>query len=136
MGMPLEKEGRLPASFMTFSSEAPEMTVNKDGSGAWTDINFMKTLNTNQSRARIENHVCPLAFDVVERIINRYSNPGEIVLDPFSGLGTVPMLAIRMNRKGYGIELAWNYWKWSVRYLQDEEQKKRMPTLFDMEGIR
>ncbi len=136
MGIPLEKEGRLPASFMTFAPEAPENVKNHDGSSVWTDVNFMKTLNTDQSRAHMENHVCPLSFDIVERIINRYSNAGEIVFDPFSGIGTVPLIALRMNRKGYGIELAWNYWRWGVRYLQEEEIKKRVPTLFDMEGIK
>jgi DNA modification methylase len=132
MGIPLEKEGRLPASFMAFAPEAPQATIEKDGSSVWTDINFMKTLNTNQSRSKIENHVCPMSFDIVERIINRYSNPGELVVDPFCGLGTVPMIALRMGRKAYGVELAWNYWQWSVRYLEDEERKQRTPNLFDL----
>ncbi len=133
MGIPLEKEGRLPSSFMTFAPEAPAAVKERDGSSVWTDVNFMKTLNTDQSRSRIENHVCPLSFDIVERIINRYSNPGELIFDPFSGLGTVLLLALRMGRNGYGVELAWNYWQWSVRYLMEEEQKRAIPSLFNFE---
>ena len=62
----------------------------------WDDINRMRTLNTTQSRRRQEMHVCPLQLDIVERIVNRYSNPGELVYDPFGGLGTVPVTAIRI----------------------------------------
>ncbi len=132
MGIPLEKEGRLPASFMTFAPESPDTVVAQDGSSVWTDVSFMKTLNTNQSRSRTENHVCPLAFDIVERIITRYTNKGELVLDPFAGLATVPLIAIRLGRRGYGIELAWNYWRWGVEYMKEEERKNKIPTLFDM----
>lgn len=52
----------------------------------WDDINRMRTLNTSQSRRRQQMHVCPLQLDIVERLINRYSNPGDLVADPFAGL--------------------------------------------------
>ena len=60
----------------------------------WDDINRMRTLNTSQSRKRAQMHVCPLQLDIVERLINRYSNPGDVVLDPFGGLMTVPLVAV------------------------------------------
>lgn len=81
----LDKEGRLPAIFMVV---APGSWNNLE---VWDDINRMKTLNTQQSRRRKQMHVCPLQIDIVERIINRYSNKGDLVLDPFGGLMTVPM---------------------------------------------
>lgn len=97
----------------------------------WDDINRMRTLNTTQSRRRKQMHVCPLQLDIVERIINRYSNVGDWVLDPFGGLMTVPMTAVKMDRKGYGIELSTDYFRDGVGYLQEVERDKETPTLFD-----
>lgn len=76
-------------------------------------------------------HVCPLQLDIAERIIRRYSKEGETVLDPFGGLMTVPMTAVKMGRKGYGIELNADYFRDGVGYLQAAEQEKEVPTLFD-----
>ena len=74
---------------------------------------------------------CPLQLDIVERIINRYSNKGDLVLDPFGGLMTVPMTAVKMGRKGYGIELNPDYFRDGVGYLHAAENEISMPTLFD-----
>jgi DNA modification methylase len=97
----------------------------------WDDINRMKTLNTTQSQKRLQLHVCPLQIDIVERIINRYSNPGEVVFDPFGGLMTVPMTSIKMGRYGYGIELNTDYFRDGVGYCKAAEAEIDMPTLFD-----
>lgn len=98
----------------------------------WDDVNRMKTLNTTQSQRRKQLHVCPLQLDIVERIINRYSNPGDLVLDPFGGLGTVAMMALRMKRKGYTIELNPGYFRDAVGYLRAEEVEVEQPSLFDL----
>lgn len=74
------------------------------------------------------------AIEVVERIINRYSNEGDLVLDPFGGLMTVPVTAVKMNRKGYGIELNLDYFRDGAGYLQEVENEKETPTLFDFIG--
>lgn len=97
----------------------------------WDDINRMKTLNTLQSRRKKNLHICPLQLDIVERIINRYSNPGETVLDPFGGLMTVPYMAVKLGRKGYGIELNLDSFRDGVGYLKQAEEQKTAPTLFD-----
>ena len=76
-------------------------------------------------------HVCPLQLDIVERIIDRYSNKGDLVYDPFGGLMTVPMTAVKMKRRGYGIELNPDYFRDGVGYLQAAEAERTMPTLFD-----
>ncbi len=76
---------------------------------------------------------CPLQFDIVERIINRYSNPGELVLDPFAGLMTVPERAVMLDRKGIGIELNSDYFRDGVGYLKAREALVDMPSLFDLE---
>jgi hypothetical protein len=66
----------------------------------WTDIVRMLTLNGQQAFRNLEKHVCPLQFDIVDRLIDRYSNPGDIVYDPFGGLMTVPYRAILKGRRG------------------------------------
>jgi DNA modification methylase len=120
----LDKDGRLPASFMVVAPGSWHEEV-------WDDINRMKTLNSQQSQKRLQMHVCPLQIDIVERIINRYSNPGDTVFDPFAGLFTVPERAVRMGRRGYGIELNTDYFRDGVGYLKAAETAVNMPTLFD-----
>lgn len=121
----LDKNDKLPATFMVV---APGSWNNLD---VWDDINRMRTLNTTQSRRRQQMHVCPLQLDIVERIINRYSNEGDMVLDTFGGLMTVPMTAVKMKRYGYGIELSCDYFRDGVGYLQEAENEIETPTLFD-----
>ncbi|MGN0444218.1 MAG: DNA methyltransferase [Acutalibacteraceae bacterium] len=121
----LDENNRLPASFMVV---APASWTDQ----IWDDINRMRTLNTTQSSRRQALHVCPLQLDIVERIINRYSNKGELVLDPFGGLMTVPMTAVKMGRKGYGIELNPDYFRDGVGYLKEVEADNDQPTLFDL----
>lgn len=121
----METKGRLPASFMLF----PPISRHKD---IWTDIARMRTLNSEQERHQQRKHLCPLQIDVVERLITRYTNDGEIILDPFAGIFTVPYMAIKMNRIGIGIELSEEYWRNGVGYCEMAEQKATAPTLFDM----
>ena len=121
----LDKEDKLPATFMVVAPGSWNLGE------VWDDINRMRTLNTTQSRRRKQMHVCPLQLDIVERIINRYSNEGDLVLDPFGGLMTVPMTAVKMDRKGYGIELSPDYFRDGVGYLKEIERDKETPTLFD-----
>lgn len=126
----LDKDGRLPATFMVV---APGSWNQLE---VWDDINRMRTLNTTQSRRRAQMHVCPLQLDIVERIINRYSNPGDVVYDPFGGLMTVPMMAVKMHRFGKGCELNHDYFRDGVGYLQAAENEMDELTLFDfMPGV-
>lgn len=122
----LDENGRLPATFMVV---APGSWNDLE---VWDDINRMRTLNTNQSRRRQQMHVCPLQLDIVERIINRYSNEGDVIYDPFGGLMTVPMTAVKMGRFGKGCELNPDYFRDGVGYLQAAENEIDMPTLFDL----
>ena len=121
----LEQRDAISKEFMT----VPPASVSPD---VWDDISRMKTLNTTQSQRRKQLHVCPLQLDIVERVINRYSNKGDLVFDPFSGLGTVPMMAVRMGRRGYGCELNSGYFADAVGYLRAEEAEVEQPSLFDL----
>ncbi len=124
----LEDAGTLPGSFMLLSPKA-------HGENIWADIVRMRTLNMEQESKAQEMHVCPLQFDVVERLIRRYSNPGELILDPFGGLGTVAYCAVKMKRRGYSIELSESYHRDACGYLKAMELQVSSPTLFDLEDL-
>ena len=121
----LDADGRLPATFMVV---APGSWTDQ----VWDDINRMRTLNTSQSQRRKQMHVCPLQLDIVDRLINRYSNPGDLVLDPFGGLGTVALEAVKAGRRGYTIELNGGYFRDAVGYLKELDETEETISLFDL----
>lgn len=121
----LEQLGKLPATFETLKVEARSEYV-------WSDINRMNTLNTSQSNKKKQMHICPLQFDITERLINRYSNINDLIDDPFGGLGTVLYSAIKLGRRGFGVELNTEYWFDGLQYLRAIEVNKTMPSLFDV----
>lgn len=121
----LDADDHLPATFMVVAPGSWSEDV-------WDDINRMRTLNSDQKRKDLAMHVCPLQLDIVDRLINRYSNPGDLVLDPFGGLGTVALQAMKAGRRGYTIELNNGYFRDAIGYLRAEEEKQDTPTLFDM----
>jgi DNA modification methylase len=121
----MEDCGKLPASFMLF----PPVSRNKD---IWTDIVRMRTLNSEQSRRNQEMHVCPLQLDIIKRLVIRYTNLGDTVLDPFHGIGSVGYQSILLGRKAVGVELNEEYWRCSVGYCEMAQVKAYSPTLFDM----
>ena len=90
--------GALPSTFMSLAPGSHHPDV-------WHDINRMLTLSSDQSKRAVEQHVLPLQIDIVKRLIERYSNKGELVYDPFCGLGTVPYCALEMGRRGQGSKL-------------------------------
>lgn len=120
----LDAAGHLPATFMCVDPSSWSPAI-------WDDVNRMRTLNTEQSRRRQQMHLCPLQFDVVDRLIERYTNPGDTVLDPFGGLMTVPLEAVKKGRRGVGIELNADYYRDGCFYLKQEEDNQATPSLFD-----
>lgn len=127
----LGRKDNLPA---TFFAEPPV----SNHSDVWDDINPMLCLNSNQAKRRLQSHVCPLPFDIVERLIERFtsdpevSGEREVVLDPFGGLGTTPYMAVKLGRRGIGIELSGEYYSAMVDYCQAAEAEAQMPTFFDL----
>lgn len=118
--------GALPTTHMLFAPVGRHPDV-------WTDISRISTLNTEQALSGREKHVCPLQRDIVKRLIQRYSNPGEVVFDPFGGIGTVPHEAVLMGRKGWGCELNRQYFEMACGYLMRAAAKEAVPTLFDLQ---
>ncbi|MFV0432825.1 MAG: DNA methyltransferase [Leucobacter sp.] len=125
LGEELEGRGSLPATFMSLApgSWHPEV---------WHDVNRMLTLNGDQKRRNMQMHICPLQFDIVDRLIERFSNPGDLIYDPFMGIGTVAQRALRAGRRARGSELNTGYFLDSVKYAEAEERKTEMPSLFDL----
>lgn len=124
IGEDLDARGALPSTFMSLAPGSHHPDV-------WHDVNRMLTLNGEQSKRGLEQHVCPLQFDIVDRLIERYSNPGDLVFDPFGGLMTVPYRALKLGRKGRGVELSTPYFFDGVRYMEAMERQVSMPDLFD-----
>ena len=125
IGEHIDARGQLPATFMAFAPASWHPDI-------WHDIVRIRTLNTEQARRGLDQHVCPMPFGIVDRLIERYSNPGDLVYDPFMGIGTVAVRALHLGRRGRGVELHPGYFADAVRYCQTEEAKVNTPSLFDL----
>lgn len=125
IGEALEQRGLLPVTFMLLQPPSWHPDV-------WTDITRMITANALQAAKGRVKHLCPMQFDIADRVITQMSLPGDVVYDPFSGLGTVPTRAIALGRYGIGTELNPGYFADACMYAKAEEQKVEVPTLFDI----
>lgn len=97
----------------------------------WWNIRETNTLNERLGREDTdERHICPLQLDFIERCIRLWSNKGELVFDPFGGIGSTVYEAIKLGRKGMSIELKPSYWDASVNLMRELEEKLGEATLF------
>lgn len=88
-------------------------------SPVWMDIRQSDTLQKKSAREdKDERHICPLQLEVIQRCIELWTNPNDIVLDPFAGIGSVPYTAVKMGRRGIGVELKESYYKQAVNNLE------------------
>lgn len=100
----------------------------------WTDIRETNTLNVRVAREdKDERHIAPLQLDLIERCIRLWSNPGELVLSPFAGVGSEIYTAVKLGRRGLGIELKPSYWRTAVDNLRRAESEATTPALFGEE---
>lgn len=85
-------------------------TWRKYASPVWMDIRQTYTLNYRMARhENDERHICPLQLDTIERCLTLWSNPGDVVLSPFAGIGSEIYMAVKMDRYGIGVELKESY---------------------------
>jgi DNA modification methylase len=119
----LDELGKLPTSFMAI----PPTSQNPD---VWHDVTRMNTLNSTQAQKSLTKHICPLQLDIIQRLIERYSNKGETVLDPFGGIMSTPYQANLMERFGIGIELNTDYYKDGLKHLKSVEVKQSQLSIF------
>lgn len=85
-------------------------------SPVWMDINPSDTLQATSARdEKDERHICPLQLTVIRRALNLWTNPGDVVLTPFLGIGSEAYVALELGRKAIGIELKPSYFQQAVR---------------------
>ncbi|PPK99017.1 DNA methyltransferase [Parapedobacter indicus] len=116
---------RLSKLFMTIPPTSSNDLV-------WTDINRMNTLNANQANRKREKHICPLQLDIIDRLIYRFTNEGDLIDDPFGGLFSTAHQALKLGRKAVSAELNPDYYDDGLFYLKALEYKLSVPTLFDL----
>ncbi len=99
-------------------------------SSVWDDIRINNVLPFRDSKDEDdEKHVHPLQLDVIQRLVELYSNPGEVVLTPFMGVGSEVYGALSLDRKGIGIELKDSYYKQAVLNLKDVKKVREQSQL-------
>ncbi len=121
----LEAVGKLSKLFTT-------LPIHSNTDMVWTDVNRMDTLNTKQANSKKEKHICPLQLDIITRLIKRYTMLGEVVDDPFGGLFSTAYKALELGRKAVSVELNSEYYKDGLYYINAQQHKMNVPTLFDV----
>lgn len=99
-------------------------------SSVWDDIRIDEVLQYKESKDEDdEKHVHPLQLDVIHRCVELWSNPNEVVLTPFMGVGSEVYEPVRLGRRAIGIELKESYYKQAIKNLKDlkpENQTRQM----------
>jgi DNA modification methylase len=139
---PGKNEEPVSGGFTRFAGDQEEFDKREKGnlsidiwqryaSPVWMDINQTNTLNARMGRDNNdERHVCPLQFDVIDRCLQLWTNPGDVVLSPFAGIGSEGVGSLRVGRKFVGIELKKSYFDAACKFLSSEEKEQAHATLF------
>lgn len=99
-------------------------------SPVWMDVRQGNTLNARAAREEDdERHVCPMSLDIIERALQLWTNPGDIVIDPFNGVGSSGYQALKMKRRYLGIELKESYYRQAVKNLKSVEEDEKAAKL-------
>jgi DNA modification methylase len=106
--------------------DLPVLMWQKYASPIWSDIDQGRTLNKLPARdENDEKHMCPLQLDVIERCIHLWTNPGDLIFSPFTGIGSEGYCAVRMGRRFVGTELKPQYWELAVENIADATREQR-----------
>lgn len=98
-------------------------------SPVWMDTMQTKVLNARFKADKDEKHICPMPLDLIERCLTLYSNPNDLVLDPFNGIGSTGYQSLKMGRRYIGVELKPEYAKQAAKFLEQAEASSA--SLFD-----
>lgn len=97
----------------------------------WWDINQMDVLNFKvATEGDDEKHICPLQLGLIRRVVELWSQPGDVVLSPFAGIGSEGVVSIQEGRRFIGVELKESYFRLAGKYLRIAERDGKQPTLF------
>ena len=141
-----KQRGCLPDYLIKFRAPGEnEVAIDSDGEVSrnewiewaeccWSNIRETNTLNVKEARSEEDTkHICPLQLDVIDRLVRLYSNPGEIVFSPFTGIGSEGYVSLQRGRSFYGCELKPEYHAQALKNLAKAERthKADSKTLFD-----
>jgi DNA modification methylase len=119
----MRKPGANPQPVTKTPESFPVGKWQRYASPVWMDINPSDTLQYTSAREHDdEKHICPLQLQVIERGIELWSNPGDLVLSPFMGIGSEGHVALKMNRRFVGFELKKSYFKQASSNLRNVSQ--------------
>lgn len=108
----MRKPGENPERVTHTAEEFPVAKWQRWASPVWMDVNPSRTLQRLSAREeKDERHICPLQLDVIERALELWSNPSDVVLSPFAGIGSEGYCALQMGRRFVGIELKRSYYE-------------------------
>lgn len=128
----MRKLGDNPKPIEHTNEDFPIAVWQKYASPVWMDINPSRTLQYRSARTNEdERHICPLQLDVIERGIDLWSAPDDLVLSPFAGIGSEGYVAVKKGRKFIGIELKPSYFNCAVNNLKQAEDECKQMTIFD-----
>lgn len=123
----MRKPGENPEPVTHTNESFPVSIWQKYASPIWTDINPSDTLQYKSARDnKDEKHICPLQLKVIERGINLWTNPNDIVLTPFLGIGSECYKALEMGRRAVGIELKESYYQQAVKNCESIEAVEQL----------
>jgi DNA modification methylase len=115
----MRKPGANPEPITHTNESFPVDVWQRYASPVWMDINPSDTLQRESAREeKDEKHIAPLQLSVIRRAVNLWTNPGDIVLSPFGGIGSEPYVALESGRKAVAIELKDSYYNQMVRNCQ------------------
>lgn len=123
----MRKPGENPEPVSHTNETFPVQAWQRYASPVWMDINPSDTLQASSARdEKDERHICPLQLPVIRRALNLWTNPGDIVLTPFLGIGSEAYAALEMGRRAIGIELKPSYYQQAVRNCQNVTAVEQM----------
>ena len=141
-----KQRGCLPDYLIKFRAPGEnEVAIDSDGDVSrnewiewaeccWSNIRETNTLNVKEARSEEDTkHICPLQLDVIDRLVRLYTNPGEVVFSPFTGIGSEGYVSLQRGRSFYGCELKPEYHAQALKNLAKAERthKADSKTLFD-----
>lgn len=124
-GMPdyvitMRKPGDNPERVEHTNESYPVDKWQQVASPVWMDINQSRTLQRKSARAEEdEKHICPLQLEVIERCLELWTNPGDLVFSPFAGIGSEGYVSLQMDRRFLGAELKKSYYDQACRNLKE-----------------
>lgn len=133
----MRKPGENPEPIEHTNESFPVDLWQKYASPVWMDIRQSDTLQKKSARAEEdERHICPLQLEVIKRCICLWTNPGDIVLDPFAGIASTNYMALRLDRRTIGVELKESYYQQAVLNCEMAMNEEIIDIFDKIEGER